>query len=706
MKKIISFIIIILAVSMIFSSCAGSVTENSETASGEKTETLGPDVSVDTTIDTSSFDTSLEATGDFTITPSVSSENSVYTITEGGEYVLTGKLDDGQVVIDAGDSEVTLNLTDVSISCSSGAPILVLNASEVDVKAKAGTYNSIYDNRTGDSTEAEGTDENYDAAIYSACDLKISGKGTLTVETSYDNGIKSKDDLKVKNLTLLVNSSGTSLKGNDTVTIESGNITLVSAGADGIKTSNTDISSKGNQRGDITISGGTVNIYSACDGISSAYNTVISESSETCTVNIYTASYASAAEDVSGAGELYLVIPSSIYDSGTDYYIFFYNDDSESGTWRKCEYETMIYSGWSNSYYGLLVKVPSGYQNFLINTVTTGTSPDGNNYTASSGGETLNTSMNGYMISSVSGANITGDWVSISSGSGSNTNKTTYSSKGIKAYNDVIISGGSVTVYSMDDGIHANAGESLENGSKSTGNVTVSGGKVIITSADDGIHADGNLTISGGYVNVVESHEGLEGNVITVSGGETYVYGDDDGINACAGTSTALVNITGGRLEVTTPSGDTDAIDSNGSFTMSGGTVIVKGGAANGGMAGSVDTDGNITVTGGTIVALGGITSVPANGSVNYYVSSGTSFQAGNYVLKSSDGSEIVSFVLDSSYSSVWIASDAFILNGSYELSKDGSSVLTWTQTSSAEGNYSGGFGGGGFGGGGFGGRR
>ena len=207
-------------------------------------------------------------------------------------------------------------------------------------------------------------------------------------------------------------------------------------------------------------------------------------------------------------------------------------------------------------------------------------------------------------------------------------------------------------------------------------------------------------------MNVVESHEGLEGNVITVSGGETYVYGDDDGINACAGTSTALVHITGGRLEVTTPSGDTDAIDSNGSFTMSGGEVIVKGGASMGGLAGSIDVDGNVTVTGGTIIALGGISSVPANGSVNYYVSSGSSFQAGNYVLKSSDGSEIVSFVLDSSYSSVWIASDAFILNGSYELSKDGSSVLTWTQTSSAEGNYSGGFDGGGFGGGGFGGRR
>ena len=88
---------------------------------------------------------------------------------------------------------------------------------------------------------------------------------------------------------------------------------------------------------------------------------------------------------------------------------------------------------------------------------------------------------------------------------------------------------------------------------------------VTIDAADDGMHADGTLTISGGYVNIQTSYEGLEANVINIEGGESYVYGRDDGMNACKGTAkTPMINITGGYIEVTTPSGDTDAVDSNG----------------------------------------------------------------------------------------------------------------------------------------------
>jgi len=315
------------------------------------------------------------------------------------------------------------------------------------------------------------------------------------------------------------------------------------------------------------------------------------------------------------------------------------------------------------------------------------------------------------LITGISGTTLSGDWVQLSSGSG-NGNKTTYSSKGIKAANAIIVDGGTISVYAKDDGLHANMGDMLDNGAYGAGDVTINGGTLSIVSADDGIHADNALSINGGTVSVAEAHEGLEGNVINLAGGVVSVYGDDDGLNACAGNATPMINITGGYVEVTTPSGDTDAIDSNGSITMSGGTVLVKGGSQQGGMAGSVDVDGSITVTGGTIVALGGICSIPSGNSVNTYVSNGTSFSAGSYVLADASGNEIFSFALDGSYSSVWIASDAFALNGSYTLTKDGSTVLSWTQSSSTEGasDYSyGGFGGfgGGFGGhGGPGGRR
>ena len=51
--------------------------------------------------------------------------------------------------------------------------------------------------------------------------IHYAGTGTLIVETAFDNGVKSKDDLSVKNVTLKVTAPGNALKGNDSVKIES-----------------------------------------------------------------------------------------------------------------------------------------------------------------------------------------------------------------------------------------------------------------------------------------------------------------------------------------------------------------------------------------------------------------------------------------------------------------------------------------------------
>ena len=148
---------------------------------------------------------------------------------------------------------------------------------------------------------------------------------------------------------------------------------------------------------------------------------------------------------------------------------------------------------------------------------------------------------------------------------------------------------------------------------------------------------------------------------------------------------------------MTTPSGDTDAIDSNGNFVQTGGYVLVKGGSSSGSMAGSVDVDGSISVTGGAIVALGGICETPSSGSVNTYISSGTSFSSGSYELTDSSGNVILSFTLDSTYRSVWLASDAIVLKETYSIKKDGSELLSWTQSSSTVGSAGGGSWGGGW---------
>ena len=252
----------------------------------------------------------------------------------------------------------------------------------------------------------------------------------------------------------------------------------------------------------------------------------------------------------------------------------------------------------------------------------------------------------------------------------------------------------------MDDGLHANSGEQLEDGTLSSGNITVNGGNINVTSADDGMHADGELNINGGRVNIAQSYEGLEANVVKISGGAVTAYASDDGINACSGSKTPLVDISGGRVDITTPSGDTDAVDSNGSFNMTGGLAVIKGGASSGGMAGSVDVDRTLTVTGGTIIAFGGICETPSAGEVLVFISQNSAFAAGDYTLKDTAGGTLAAFTLASNYSSVWVASDVISVGGSYVFEKDGGSYLSWEQSDSQVGTYCGGFGpGGGHGG-------
>ncbi|MBQ1818178.1 MAG: carbohydrate-binding domain-containing protein, partial [Clostridia bacterium] len=129
------------------------------------------------------------------------------------------------------------------------------------------------------------------------------------------------------------------------------------------------------------------------------------------------------------------------------------------------------------------------------------------------------------------------------------------------------------------------------------------GGQQTVSGAD-GIHADGTIEISGGVINIDSAYEGLEGNVINISGGYTVVTAVDDAVNATKGASEAAVNVTGGVLDAAvSPNGDTDGIDSNGTYTQTGGLVITRG--PNMEMSAAIDAESGVTVTGGTIIVLG-----------------------------------------------------------------------------------------------------
>ncbi len=676
---------VILTMCLMTAGCAKNSTTTATTASGSQT-TITSSITKDDTDVTHADDAEnyrVAITDDFTVTSDTSNgitqSDSVYTITKAGEYTVSGLLSEGQLIVDAGDEdEVTIVLNGTSITCSSGSPIYVKNASEVKIKSEENTFNEVIDNR------AEATDDSSDdagnAAIYATCDLKLVGKGALVVTGNYNNGIQSKDDLSIKNVIVKVTAVNNAIKGNDAVDIESGNIIAISTKGDGIKTSNSSLSNKGNQKGIVTITGGNIDVYAACDGIDAAYGVDISGDGN---LNIYTDTYSEYSEEVTTSGS----------SSGT-------SSGSNSSTNKTASANTVSYVTASDT----ISNAPGGFGDGNAPDMNNGNAPDMSNGNAPDMNGSTGGGFGGNDRSGMPGGN----------NQSGNSSKKSYSTKGIKADSEINISGFTINISSTDDGIHANSDSGvLETGEDGKGTIVINGGTITISSGDDGMHADKQLDVNDGYINVVTSYEGLEAMTINLNGGKIYVYATDDGINACTGDgkTTPIINVNGGYIDVTTASGDTDGIDSNGNYVQTGGFVLVKGGSSSGNVSGSIDVDGTVTITGGTCVALGGVCETPVN-SVNAYVLSSVSFSSGSYSLKDSSGNEVISFTVDGSFSNGWICSDTLTTGTSYTLYRGSESIADWTQESGTMGASStGGFGGGsmsGMGGqnGGFGGGR
>ena len=670
---------VILTMCLMTAGCARNSTSTTTASGGETTITSGitkEDTDVTHADDAENYRVSI--TSDFTVTSDtsdgVTQSGSVYTITKAGEYTVTGLLSEGQLIVDAGDEdEVTIVLNGTSITCSSGSPIYVKNASEVKIKSEENSFNEVIDNRT-EATE-DSSDDAGNAAIYATCDLKLVGKGALVVTGNYNNGIQSKDDLSIKNVIVKVTAVNNAVKGNNAVDIESGNIIAISAKGDGIKTSNSNISNKGNQKGIVTITGGNIDVYAACDGIDAAYVVDISGDGN---LNIYTDTYSEYSEEVTSSGS----------SSGT-------STSRNSSANKTASANTVSYVAASDT----IANAPGGSGGGNMGGM------DGQN-----GGNAPD--MNGGSGGNKAGGNrpgMPGDFNESGNSSGQS-----YSTKGIKAESEINISGFTINISSTDDGIHANSDSGvLETGEDGKGTIVINGGSITISSGDDGMHADKQLDVNDGYINIVTSYEGLEAMTINLNGGKIYVYATDDGINACTGDgkTSPIVNVTAGYIDVTTASGDTDGIDSNGNYVQTGGFVLVKGGSSSGNVSGSIDVDGTVTITGGTCVALGGICETPVN-SVNAYVLNSVSFSSERYSLKDSSGKEVISFTVDSTFSNGWICSDTLVTGTSYTLYRGSDSIADWTQEAGTMGaSGTGGFGGGNMGGmggqnGGFGGSR
>lgn len=197
-------------------------------------------------------------------------DGTIITITSAGTYSISGTLDDGQIIVDTDDKEtVKLVLNGAAISCSTSAPISVINAEKTVITLAGGTENTVTDGSAYIFEDLESNDPN--AAIFSKDDLTINGAGSLTVNARYNNGIQSKDELRITGGTITVTAVNDGIKGKDAVAIRDGIITI-EAGGDGIQSTNDEDAEKGY----VAIECGTIIITAGTDGIQAETGVLIS----------------------------------------------------------------------------------------------------------------------------------------------------------------------------------------------------------------------------------------------------------------------------------------------------------------------------------------------------------------------------------------------------------------------------------------------
>ena len=395
-------------------------------------------------------------------------EGTDVSITAAGTYVFSGDCDDGSITVKKGVTGVTLVLNGLTLTNADSAAITLNKTAEAALIAAAGSENTVADT-------AGANDENAAVKVKSGASLSLSGTGTLTACGNVKNGIKGASDavITVDEMTLNIEAADDGLSCDDELTIKGGRVNIT-AGGDAVKaspdtddTENPDTTSLGS----VTISGGTITLEAAEDGIQADGDLTIS-------------------------------------------------------------------------------------------------------------GGTFAVTANGGHTTAISDEDA--------------------SCKGLKAGKTLTVSGGTFTVDSADDALHAN-------------DVTVSGGTLTLASGDDAVHVDNDLVVgvqgssstSTPKINITASYEGLEGTTVSVYSGDIDVVASDDGVNAASSelgehSDKFAINIAGGDLYIDAGS---DGLDSNNDISITGGRVEVYGADAM--MDAAIDYDGTFTLSGGTLFGAG-----------------------------------------------------------------------------------------------------
>lgn len=453
-------------------------------------------------------------------------DNSYVTITaptKNDEISISGTCSHGQIKIDVDkntypDGTVDLSLEGLTLSNSKDSPIYIASIGDIcNISIQKDTQNTLEDGTN--YTNAD----NGNGVIYSKDDLKIKGKGTLNINGNCDFGILSKNDVKIDNGTLNINSKGVSIKGKDSVTIgdkddlntkdafDTLKLTLNSETSDGIRSTNPkDDTSKtaenkdygDGKEGEITIYGGELHITSYRDALQSAGNCTVNGG----TLQLYTyqgSEYSfpknnqNKGRGFSGRGKNDFVTPVPTATSATE------TTETISAKGIKAEGNITIQNG----------------------SITADCSDD-----ALHCGEHL-TIQNGTLSLATGDDGIHADTDIVLNGGNIDINK---SYEGIEAPT-ITINDGTVHVVASDDGFNASDGNS-----ESASELYIKGGYCFVDAEGDSVDSNGNLHILGGTTIVAGPSLGGNGSFDYGDGGN-YTFECTGGTLLAVGTNNMAV---------------------------------------------------------------------------------------------------------------------------------------------------------------------
>lgn len=389
----------------------------------------------------------------------VTVEGTDVIITSAGDYIVKGTLDDGRIIVDAdNESDVTLIFAGVEINNDNSSCVYVKSADKVIINLADGTTNILTDGK--DYVYDDEAEQEPNAAIFSKDDLVIAGTGKLTVNGNFNNGIASKDDLKITGGEISVTAANNGIKGKDSLVIANANITVDSVG-DALKSDNETETEKGY----IYIESGIFNIKSGEDGMQAATDIEITDG--TFTIN-------------TGEG-------SKVTSSG--------NDD-----WGMPGWGNMGEMNNNSSTDTASIKAIKAAGNININ---------GGTFTIDSEDDCIH----GNVDVVINGG--TFELASGDDGMHADTNltindgnvKISKSYEGIEATNIYIV-GGTIDVTASDDGLNAAGGNDssaigrpgMGGFSGASGSINFTGGILTMDASGDGVDSNGTVVFDGGKV--------------------------------------------------------------------------------------------------------------------------------------------------------------------------------------------------------------